>query len=96
MLGEKRDPARSTDKIHPQAVACAISVHAADDAILVIETGEVTLWAANWMRRTGRQRITGSFNNAAVGTGLGIANGAQALDRNRQVILQSGDGGFTM
>jgi pyruvate dehydrogenase (quinone)/pyruvate oxidase len=31
-----------------------------------------------------------------VGTGLGIANGAQALDRKRQVILQTGDGGFTM
>ena len=96
MLDEKSDPARSKDKIHPQAVARAISDHADDDAILVTDTGEVTLWAANWMRQTGRQRITGSFNNAAVGTGLGIANGAQALDRERQVILQSGDGGFTM
>lgn len=96
MLDEKADPARSKDKIHPQAVARAISDHAADDAILVTDTGEVTLWAANWLRQTGRQRITGSFNNAAVGTGLGIANGAQALDRDRQVILHSGDGGFTM
>jgi pyruvate dehydrogenase (quinone) len=96
MLDERADPARSKDKIHPQAVARAISDHAADDAILVTDTGEVTLWAANWLRQTGRQRITGSFNNAAVGTGLGIANGTQALDRDRQVILHSGDGGFTM
>lgn len=96
MLDKKSDPARSKDKIHPQAVARAISDHAAADAILVTDTGEVTLWAANWMRQTGRQRVTGSFNNAAVGTGLGIANGAQALDRGRQVILHSGDGGFTM
>ena len=96
MLDAKADPARSGDKIHPQAVARAISDHAADDAILVTDTGEVTLWAANWLRQTGRQRITGSFNNAAVGTGLGIANGAQALDRDRQVILHSGDGGMTM
>ncbi|WP_242096605.1 thiamine pyrophosphate-binding protein [Sphingomonas sp. CROZ-RG-20F-R02-07] len=96
MLDEKADPARSGDRIHPQAVARAISDHAADDAIFVTDTGEVTLWAANWMRQTGRQRITGSFNNAAVGTGLGIANGAQALDRDRQVILHSGDGGMTM
>ena len=96
MLDEKADPARSKDKIHPQAVARTISDHAADDAILVTDTGEVTLWAANWLRQTGRQRMTGSFNNAAVGTGLGIANGAQALDRARQVILQTGDGGFTM
>jgi pyruvate dehydrogenase (quinone) len=96
MLDEKADPARSKHTIHPQAVARAISDHAADDAIFVTDTGEVTLWAANWLRQTGRQRITGSFNNAAVGTGLGIANGAQALDRDRQVILHSGDGGLTM
>ena len=73
MLDEKSDHARSKDRIHPQAVARAISDHAADDAILVTDTGEVPLRAANWMRQTGRQRITGSFNNAAVGTGLGIA-----------------------
>ena len=96
MLDAKADPGRSKDKIHPQAVARLVSDHAADDAILVTDTGEVTLWAANWLRQTGRQRITGSFNNAAVGTGMGIANGAQLLDRDRQVILQVGDGGFTM
>lgn len=96
MLDEKADPARSADKIHPQAVARLISDHADEDAVLVTDTGEVTLWAANWLRQTGRQRISGSFNNAAVGTGLGIANGIQILDRARQVILHAGDGGFTM
>lgn len=96
MLDEKADPARSKDIIHPQAVARAISDAADDDAIFVTDTGEVTLWAANWMRQTGRRRITGAFSNAAVGTRLGLANGAQALDRERQVILHSGDGGMTM
>jgi pyruvate dehydrogenase (quinone)/pyruvate oxidase len=96
MLAEKADPARSPDRIHPQAVARLVSDRAADDAIFVVDTGEVTLWAANWLRQNGRQRITGSFNNAAVGTGMGIANGVQALDRNRQVVLQIGDGGFAM
>ncbi len=96
MLDEKADPARSADRIHPQAVARAISDAAADDAIVVTDTGEVTLWAANWLRQTGRQRITGSFNNAAVGTALGLANGAQALDRDRQAGAHIGDGGFTM
>ena len=96
MLAEKADPARSPDKIHPQAVARLLGNHAARDAIFVVDTGEVTLWAANWLRQSGAQRITGSFNNAAVGTGMGIANGAQALDRGRQVILEVGDGGFAM
>jgi pyruvate dehydrogenase (quinone) len=96
MLDEKADLRRSGEHIHPQALARVVGDQASDDAILITDTGEVTLWAANWLRQTGRQRISGSFNNAAVGTGLGIANGAQALDRSRQVILQSGDGGFTM
>ena len=96
MLDAKADPARSGDLIHPQAVARIVSDHAADDAVFVTDTGEVTLWAGNWTRQRGRQRICGSFNNAAVGTGLGLANGIQALDPARQVILHVGDGGMTM
>jgi pyruvate dehydrogenase (quinone)/pyruvate oxidase len=96
MLDKKADVARSRDKIHPQALARTVGDLAENDAIFVTDTGEVTLWAANWLRQTGRQRVTGSFNNAAVGTALGIANGAQTLDRDRQVIVQVGDGGFTM
>ncbi len=96
MLDAKADPARSADKIHPQAIARAVSDRAADDAIFVTDTGLSTLWAANWTRPSGRQRFTGSFNNQSVGTGMGLANGAQALDRSRQVILEVGDGGFVM
>lgn len=49
------------------------------------------------MRQTRRQRITKSLNNnVAVNTALGIANGAAALDRGRQVIPQTGDGGRTV
>jgi hypothetical protein len=55
-----------------------------------------TLWSANWIRQSGHQRIIGSFNNAAVGTALGQANGIQALNRSRQVIALRGDGGFNM
>jgi pyruvate dehydrogenase (quinone) len=96
MLDKKADPARSTDKIHPQAVARIVSDMANDDAIFVNDTGEVTLWAANWTRQRAGQRIIGSFNNAAVGTALGMANGVQALDGERQIVVQVGDGGFTM
>jgi pyruvate dehydrogenase (quinone) len=96
LLAAKADPSRSSDKIHPQALSRLLSDQAADDAVFVIDTGEVTLWAANWLRQSGAQRILASFNNAAVGTGMGMANGVQALDRDRQVILQVGDGGFSM
>jgi pyruvate dehydrogenase (quinone) len=96
MLDKQADPARSKDVIHPQAVARAVSDLAKRDAVFVFDTGLNTLWSANWLRQSGSQRIIGSFNNAAVGTALGQANGIQALDRSRQVIALCGDGGFNM
>jgi pyruvate dehydrogenase (quinone) len=95
-LDKQADPARSKDRIHPQAVARAVSDLAKRDAIFVLDTGLNTLWSANWIRQSGSQRIIGSFNNAAVGTALGQANGIQVLDRARQVIAMCGDGGFNM
>ena len=95
-LDRQSDPARSKDRIHPQAVARAVSDLAARDAVFIIDTGLNTLWSGNWIRQNGEQRIIGSFNNGAVGTALGQANGVQALDRSRQVIALCGDGGFNM
>jgi thiamine pyrophosphate-dependent acetolactate synthase large subunit-like protein len=96
MLDKQSDLKRNKDGIHPQVVARAVSDLARDDATFVLDTGLNTLWSANWIRQTGSQRIIGSFNNAAVGTALGQANGIQALDRSRQVIALTGDGGFNM
>jgi pyruvate dehydrogenase (quinone) len=96
MLDKQANPARSRDRIHPQAVARAVSDLARSDAVFVLDTGLNTLWSANWIRQSGSQRIIGSFNNGAVGTALGQANGIQALDRSRQVIALCGDGGFNM
>jgi len=96
MLDKQADLARSADRIHPQALARAVSDQANSDAVFVLDTGLNTLWSANWIRQSGSQRIIGSFNNAAVGTALAQANGVQALDRSRQVIAMCGDGGFNM
>ena len=96
MLDAQADLARSQNRIHPQAVARMVSDLARPDAVFVLDTGLNTLWSANWIRQSGSQRLIGSFNNAAVGTALGQANGVQALDRTRQVIALCGDGGFNM
>jgi thiamine pyrophosphate-dependent acetolactate synthase large subunit-like protein len=95
-LDKQADLARSPDRIHPQAVARAVSDLADRNAVFVLDTGLNTLWSGNWIRQSGSQRIIGSFNNAAVGTALGQANGIQAFDRARQVIVLTGDGGFNM
>jgi pyruvate dehydrogenase (quinone) len=96
MLDSQADLARSRERVYPQAVARAVSDLARPDAVFVLDTGLNTLWSANWIRQSGSQRFIGSFNNAAVGTALGQANGVQALDRTRQVIALCGDGGFNM
>jgi pyruvate dehydrogenase (quinone) len=96
MIDKQADLVRSRDKLHPQAVARAVSDVAAANAVFVFDTGLNTLWSGNWVRQNGTQRIIGSFNNAAVGTAIGQANGVQALDRTRQVIVLTGDGGFNM
>jgi pyruvate dehydrogenase (quinone) len=96
MLTRQADLGRSKDRIHPQAVARGVSDLARLGATFVLDTGLNTLWSANWIRQTGSQRIIGSFNNAAVGTALAPAIGVQALDRSRQVIALTGDGGFNM
>jgi pyruvate dehydrogenase (quinone) len=95
-LNEQADLGRDPDLIHPQAVARMVGDQAQSDAVFVLDTGLNTLWSGNWIRQRGSQRIIGSFNNAAVGTALGQANGVQALDRSRQVIALCGDGGFNM
>src|ERR1700733_4872864 len=96
MLDKQADLERSADRIHPMAVARAVSDLAKPDAVFILDTGLNTLWSGNWIRQSGSQRIIGSFNNAAVGTALAQANGVQALDRTRQVIALCGDGGFNM
>src|SRR5246127_4173639 len=96
MLDKQADPQRSRDRIHPQAVARAVSDAAKRDAVFLIDTGLNTLWSGNWIRPTGSPRVLGSFNNCGVGTALGQANGIQVLDRSRQVIALCGDGGFNM
>lgn len=97
-LDKHATPPSNPDKgpIKPQYLARRLSDRAAEDAVFVVDTGVVTLWCGNWIRQSGRQRIFASFNNAAVGTSLGQANGIQALDRDRQVVTAVGDGGFTM
>jgi pyruvate dehydrogenase (quinone) len=96
MLDKQSDPTRSRDRVHPQAVARTVSDLAKADATFVFDTGLNTLWSGNWIRQSGSQRIIGSFNNASVGTAVAQANGIQALDRKRQVIVLTGDGGFNM
>ncbi len=87
---------RSSDVIHPQAIARLAGNLANDDAIFVADVGTVTVWAARQLRLRRGQRLIGCFNHGSLGVGLPAAMGAQSLDRDRQVIAFCGDGGFAM
>jgi pyruvate dehydrogenase (quinone) len=57
MLDEHADLGRSHDKIHPQSLVRTVNDLAARNAVYVVDTGEVTLWTANWLKPTGEQRV---------------------------------------
>lgn len=82
--------------IHPQALARAISDKVADDAIIVCDTGAVTVWGARNFRIKKEQKYTLSGGLASMAYGLPAAIGAKLLFPDKQVIALCGDGGFAM
>ncbi|MCX5097022.1 pyruvate dehydrogenase [Streptomyces sp. NBC_00365] len=90
---------RNVDKhtpIHPEYVASVLDEEAADDAVFTVDTGMCCVWAARYLTPNGRRRILGSFVHGSMANALPQAIGAQFLDRGRQVVSLSGDGGFSM
>jgi pyruvate dehydrogenase (quinone) len=82
--------------IHPEYVASVLDEEAADDAVFTADTGMCCVWAARYLTPNGRRRILGSFVHGSMANALPQAIGAQFLDRRRQVVSLSGDGGFSM
>jgi pyruvate dehydrogenase (quinone) len=82
--------------IRPEALAAAIDVHAAEDAIFTSDTGMSTVWLSRFVTMRGTRRLVGSYNLGSMANAMPQALGAQALDRTRQVIAFCGDGGLTM
>jgi pyruvate dehydrogenase (quinone) len=90
---------RKVDKhvpIHPEYVASVLDEEADDDAVFTVDTGMCNVWAARYLTPNGRRRVIGSFTHGSMANALPQAIGAQFLDRRRQVVSMSGDGGFSM
>ncbi|QIP83956.1 pyruvate dehydrogenase [Streptomyces sp. Tu 2975] len=90
---------RKVDKhvpVHPEYVAAVLDELADDDAVFTVDTGMCNVWAARYISPNGRRRIIGSFSHGSMANALPQAIGAQFVDRDRQVVSMSGDGGFTM
>ena len=82
--------------IHPQYLAKVVSDAAKADAVFTADVGTPTIWAARYLKMNGRRRLVGSWVHGSMANAMAQAMGAQAVNRERQVISLSGDGGFTM
>lgn len=82
--------------IHPQYLTQCISDLAAEDAVFLCDVGTPTVWSARYLRMNGKRRLLGSFNHGTMANAMPQAIGVQAVDRNRQVVTLSGDGGLSM
>lgn len=85
-----------TSPVHPQYVARQINDLAADDAVFTCDVGTPTIWASRYLHMNGRRRLLGSFTHGSMANAIPQAIGAQASNRNRQVVALAGDGGAAM
>ena len=86
----------STDKIQPEFVASLIDSLAAKDAIFTMDTGMCCVWAARYVRATGKRLFLGSFNHGSMANAMPMSIGASLSYPGRQVIAFCGDGGLSM
>lgn len=91
-LDELATPSKGKAAIHPQYLARLIDQAADPDAIFTADVGSPVIWAARYVAMTEQRRLLGSFNHGSMANALCHALGAQAIDRNRQVIAFAGDG----
>jgi pyruvate dehydrogenase (quinone) len=84
------------EALRPEFVARTLDELASNDAIFTCDVGTPTVWAARYLTMNGRRRLIGSFNHGSMACALPQACGAQALNKQRQVISMSGDGGLAM
>ncbi|MDO6430444.1 thiamine pyrophosphate-dependent enzyme [Flavitalea sp. BT771] len=85
-----------TNALHPEAVAAAIDLIAADDAIFTCDTGMCNVWSARYIRANGKRKMIGSFVHGSMANAMPHAIGASLACPGRQVVALCGDGGISM
>jgi pyruvate dehydrogenase (quinone) len=90
----ERIEATSRSPLRPQMVIRALSDALADDAVISLDCGANTHFAARHIRLRAGQSFTGTGMLASMGPGLSFAIAAQLAWPNRQCVCVVGDGGF--
>lgn len=82
--------------IHPEFLAATVNELAKEDAIFTADTGMCTVWAARYIRSTGKRALLGSFTHGSMANAMPQAIGAALHSPSRQVVAFCGDGGLSM
>ncbi|KTD36516.1 Pyruvate dehydrogenase [Legionella nautarum] len=82
--------------IKPEFLATKIDELADKDAIFTADTGMCTVWAARYIRSTGKRSLMGSFSHGSMANAMPQAIGAALHSPSRQVVAFCGDGGISM
>lgn len=92
----ERQATSDRQPMRPQVMARALRACAAEDAIIVTDSGANTVWMARNFFVNGQQRFIGSGLMGTMQCGLPYAIGAQFACPDKQVIAGLGDGDFVM
>src|SRR5215216_2413409 len=96
-LGLLKEQSTRTDKpIKPQVIGAAVSGELEDDAIISVDSGTITSWAARYISIRKGMKFSLSGTLASMACGLPYAIAGQIAFPERQSIAFVGDGGFKM
>ncbi|MGA9909112.1 MAG: thiamine pyrophosphate-dependent enzyme [Nitrososphaeraceae archaeon] len=92
----KEQSSRTDKPIKPQVIADAVSELLEDNAIISVDCGTNTTWAAQYINIRKGMKFSLSGTLATMACGLPYAIASQIAFPDRQCIAFVGDGGFTM
>ncbi|OWV35614.1 pyruvate oxidase [Bacillus spizizenii] len=92
----EKDEAEAETPLKPQQVVARLQEAAADNAVLSVDVGTVTVWMARHFKMNENQDFIVSSWLATMGCGLPGAIASSLAEPERQAIAVCGDGGFSM
>ena len=92
----KEQSSRTDIPIKPQVIAAAVSEELEQNAIISVDSGTITSWAARYINIKKGMKFSLSGSLASMACGLPYAIAAQVAFPERQSVAFVGDGGFSM
>lgn len=86
---------KETERLQPQHIIAEVQAVLDEDAVVSLDVGSVTLWAARYLQLTSQKMVVSAWI-ATMGCGLPGAIAGKLAYPDRQVIALAGDGGFSM